>query len=150
MKIVRDEPKRVANLAKHGRDFSDLALDFLEGALVIGARQPLWKAIGMSGKRADRIEDRGYTQADLDEVSDNPEITREEMSRAQSFAEVFPDLAESIRRVRGKQKAPTKQLISIRLDRDVIETFRATGDGWQARMNAALRAQAAKMKKRAG
>lgn len=103
----------------------------------------------MSGKRADRIEDRVYTQADLDEISDNPEITQEETSRAKSFVEVFPDLATSVRRARGKQKAPTKQLISIRLDRDVIETFRATGDGWQARMNEALRAHAAKMKKRA-
>ncbi len=96
------------------------------------------------------MEDRGYTQADIDDVSDNPEITLEEMSRAKPFAEAFPDLAASIRRVRGKQRTPTKQLISIRLDRDVIETFRATGDGWQARINDALRMQAAKIKKRAG
>lgn len=32
-----------------------------------------------------------------------------------------------------------KQVVSIRLDPDVIEKFRATGPGWQARMNEALR-----------
>jgi uncharacterized protein (DUF4415 family) len=39
---------------------------------------------------------------------------------------------------RGVQKAPTKERITIRLSRDVLETFRATGDGWQTRVDAAL------------
>ncbi len=47
MKIGWDEPKRRANVAKHGLDFSGLTLDFFEGALVIGARRPRWKAIGL-------------------------------------------------------------------------------------------------------
>jgi len=33
----------------------------------------------------------------------------------------------------------TKQAISLRLDRDVIEWFRATGSRYQTRMNAVLR-----------
>ena len=33
----------------------------------------------------------------------------------------------------------TKQAISIRLDRDVLAHFRATGAGWQARINTTLR-----------
>ncbi|HYN62726.1 MAG TPA: BrnA antitoxin family protein [Rubrivivax sp.] len=32
---------------------------------------------------------------------------------------------------RGTQKSPTKERITIRLSRDVVERFRATGDGWQ-------------------
>jgi uncharacterized protein (DUF4415 family) len=40
--------------------------------------------------------------------------------------------------VRGRQKAPTKQLISIRLSKPVIEHFKSTGDGWQARIDSAL------------
>ena len=40
---------------------------------------------------------------------------------------------------RGLQKAPTKERITIRLSRDVVERFRATGDGWQTRVDAALR-----------
>ena len=54
-------------------------------------------------------------------------------------AEVFPDLAASARRPRGKQKAPTKQLVSLRLDREVIEAFKAEGRGWQSRMSEALK-----------
>jgi uncharacterized protein (DUF4415 family) len=40
---------------------------------------------------------------------------------------------------RGQQKAPTKQQVTLRLDRDVIERFRATGEGWQSRINEVLR-----------
>ena len=40
---------------------------------------------------------------------------------------------------RGPQKSPLKQVISIRFDADVLEYFRATGPGWQSRMNDAMR-----------
>jgi len=35
-----------------------------------------------------------------------------------------------------------KELVSIRIDRDVLEHFQAEGPGWQDRMNDALRAAA--------
>ena len=41
--------------------------------------------------------------------------------------------------VRGPQKSPTKERITIRLSSEVVEHFRATGSGWQARMDEALR-----------
>jgi uncharacterized protein (DUF4415 family) len=41
--------------------------------------------------------------------------------------------------VRGAQKAPTKERITVRLSADVVQTFRATGEGWQTRLDAALR-----------
>lgn len=82
---------------------------------------------------------RAYTPADWNAVSDNPEWTAEEMAKAKPFAEVFPELAANARRVRGKQKAPTKQLVSLRLDRSVVEAFKAEGTGWQSRMNEALK-----------
>lgn len=43
------------------------------------------------------------------------------------------------RRLRGAQAAQHKVPISIRLDSDIVEHFRATGTGWQGRMNDALR-----------
>ncbi|MEI5685973.1 MULTISPECIES: BrnA antitoxin family protein [Sphingomonas] len=43
-------------------------------------------------------------------------------------------------RMRGAQAAPTKQQVTLRLDRDVLAKFRETGPGWQARINAVLRA----------
>ena len=87
----------------------------------------------------DRDEDGGYTDADLADVSDNPEWTPEMFARAKPFADVFPALAASIRRRRGPQKAPTKKAINLRLDQDVIDHYKASGDGWQVRMGEALR-----------
>ncbi len=40
--------------------------------------------------------------------------------------------------VRGPQKAPVKERVTIRLSQNVVESFRATGDGWQTRVDAAL------------
>lgn len=40
---------------------------------------------------------------------------------------------------RAGQEALTKERITIRLSRDVVEKFRATGEGWQTRLDAALR-----------
>ena len=41
---------------------------------------------------------------------------------------------------RGLTAPPTKKLLSLRVDSDVIEWFRAQGRGYQSRMNALLRA----------
>jgi len=86
-----------------------------------------------------RTTDPRYTRADMDEVSDSPEITAEEIAKAKPFSEVFPELAESAKRVRGKQKAPTKQLVSLRLDREVIDAFKSKGAGWQSLINETLK-----------
>lgn len=41
---------------------------------------------------------------------------------------------------RGRPKSPSpKQQVTLRLDRDVLERFRAGGSGWQGRINNALR-----------
>lgn len=73
---------------------------------------------------------------------ENPEWTADDVRQARPFAEVFPDLAAAIKRGRGPQKAPTKQMVSIRMDRDVLARFRATGKGWQGRINETLAAHA--------
>ncbi|PYB77023.1 BrnA antitoxin family protein [Rhizobium wuzhouense] len=86
------------------------------------------------------VEGRGYTRADWDEVSDNPEMTEAELKELRPFREVFPELAASIDRKLGRPKADSpKKAISLRLDAEVIERFKAGGEGWQSRMNEALR-----------
>lgn len=80
-----------------------------------------------------------YTKSDLEAVSDNPEWTAEDFANAVPFDQAFPELAAKMRRGRGQQKAPTKVSTTIRLSRDVIDHFRATGTGWQARVDAALK-----------
>jgi uncharacterized protein (DUF4415 family) len=37
-----------------------------------------------------------------------------------------------------------KEMVSLRLDRDVLDFFQADGPGWQERINAALRKAAGK------
>lgn len=79
-----------------------------------------------------------YTQADMDAVSDNPEWTEEDFAKARPFAEVFPHLAATMRG-RGPNKAATKVSTTIRLSHDVIEHFRSSGQGWQSRIDKALK-----------
>lgn len=43
------------------------------------------------------------------------------------------------KRGRGQQKAPVKQAVSIRLSADVMDYFKATGKGWQTRVDQVLR-----------
>jgi len=67
------------------------------------------------------------------------DITDEMWARARPAIEVVPEIVAAYRRRRGPQKTPTKQLVSIRLDRDVVAHFRKPGPGWQQRVNEALR-----------
>jgi len=54
-----------------------------------------------------------------------------------------PDLSRPVpgivRRLGRPPKSDRKVSVTLRLDRDVLERFRATGAGWQTRINAALR-----------
>jgi uncharacterized protein (DUF4415 family) len=72
------------------------------------------------------------------------ELTAEDMKLFRPAAEVLPPelLAVLPKRKpgqRGPQRTPTKEQITLRLDRDVVEHFKAGGRGWQSRINAALR-----------
>jgi uncharacterized protein (DUF4415 family) len=82
---------------------------------------------------------KGYSARDLREVSDSPELTEKDFAKAKPFAEVFPELAASIRRGRGPNKAPTKKLVSLRLSGQVLEAYKAKGPGWQSLIDADLR-----------
>ena len=80
---------------------------------------------------------RGYTKEDWDEVSDHQDSAPEELADFRPFAEVFPEIAANIAKRRGPAK--TKDAISIRLDQDLVARLRASGPGWQSRLNAAVR-----------
>lgn len=72
---------------------------------------------------------------------DNPEWTEEDFANAKPFVDVFPALAEKMRKnIRGRPKAENpKVAVSIRLDADIVDAFKADGPGWQSRMNDVLR-----------
>lgn len=80
-------------------------------------------------------------QAMIASDPDAPEATDADLAQTKPFAEAFPALAEKMRRnAGGRPKAENpKVAVSLRLDPEVVSRFKATGPGWQTRMNAALR-----------
>ena len=65
---------------------------------------------------------------------DSPELTEAFFQRADAF-----DGEKLVRRGRPKA-AVTKEPVKIRLDADVLAALRASGEGWQTRINDTLRA----------
>ena len=49
------------------------------------------------------------------------------------------DTVANLRRTRGPNKKPAKEQVAIRLDQEVVGALRASGPGWQTRVNAALK-----------
>ena len=75
----------------------------------------------------------------IDKEGEVRELTAEDLRHFKPAAEVLPSALQKKLGVRGQQKAPTKERITIRLSSDVVQSFRATGDGWQGRIDAALK-----------
>jgi uncharacterized protein (DUF4415 family) len=72
-------------------------------------------------------------QAGIETDPENPELTPEQLSRMRPFREVMAE------RRRGRPKSAVhKEPVTVRLDPEIVEFFRAGGPGWQTRMNAAL------------
>jgi len=76
---------------------------------------------------------------------DTRELSTDEIRRMHPAHETLPKridegaAAELLKR-RGRPPADvTKVATSVRYDRDSLDAFRATGEGWQTRMNDALR-----------
>ena len=72
------------------------------------------------------------------------ELTKEDIKRFRPAAEVLPQellavLPKRKQGQRGAQKRPTKEPVAVRCSRDVLEYFRTTDPGWQARIDAALK-----------
>jgi len=70
---------------------------------------------------------------------DSPEWTEADFARAKRVHDI-PELAFLLKK--GRPSLPDgakKRRITLMLDPDVLEHFRATGKGWQTRINAALR-----------
>lgn len=71
---------------------------------------------------------------------DSPEWTAAMFARARPAQEVLPpEVLAAFKRTRGRPaKARPKIRVAVRLDPDVVAHFRATGPGWQTRINDAL------------
>lgn len=82
------------------------------------------------------------TKREWVDPDDAPELTDEWFDAADFYSG-----GKLVRRGRPKSDAP-KEAVSLRLDPDVLTHYRATGPGWQSRINEDLR-KAAKLKARA-
>lgn len=72
------------------------------------------------------------------------ELTRRDIKKFRPAGEVLPTallevLPRRKRGQRGTQKMPTKESVTVRYSREVLEYFRSTGAGWQSRIDEALR-----------
>ncbi len=67
------------------------------------------------------------------------ELTAADMKRFRPVKGALPGTLLAKLNVRGPQKTPTKERITIRLSPEVVQPFRATGEGWQTRVDAALK-----------
>ncbi len=71
-----------------------------------------------------------------------PELTDEFFSQGKKMignVEVTDTFFNNaVKTLRGNQKAPTKDRITIRLSHDTVEHLRASGKGWQTRLDTKL------------
>ena len=82
-------------------------------------------------------------RAGIEADPDARELDDEWFAQAKPAREMLPPAvyeALVTKRQRGRPKAEApKVFTAIRLDADLLEAFKATGKGWQTRMNAALK-----------
>ena len=78
--------------------------------------------------------------------SENPEADAQWFDKARPAKEVLAHLvgeksaSDLLKPKRGRPPLPsTKRHINLRIDEDIIRAFQQSGQGWQTRMNLALR-----------
>lgn len=77
MRIVWDEPKRLANLAKHGMDFADLDEAFFEASVVVPAKLDRLIAIGWTAERVATVIFAALGSQGISIISMRPASRRE-------------------------------------------------------------------------
>ena len=109
------------------------------GKIVRMTSEELKKHLAESGDKSDWDRVKAITQDEADrnamEDPDNPFKSDEDWA---NIVVHRPGLMHKPG-ARGPQKAPTKRPLAIRLSPDVVEFFKATGKGWQARIDEALK-----------
>lgn len=68
---------------------------------------------------------------------ENPEWTDDDFARARRLRDAMPEFVAALKRGRPKLERPKVQ-VTLRLDADIVDAFRAEGSGWQSRINETL------------
>ena len=74
---------------------------------------------------------------------ENPDWTAEDFARAKPASELLPpELLAQFRNAVGRPRIESPKVpVKLRLDGDVLEALRATGPGWQTRINDMLKSK---------
>ncbi len=73
---------------------------------------------------------------------DTYELTAEDFAKMRpmrDYPEMLAQLQAASRELRGRPRGTTKRTVSISLDEELVQALRASGKGWQTRVNATLR-----------
>ena len=143
--ITWDEQKRRSNLAKRPGKNAGATLSkyppLTEDELAEVQRSRA-KAARRASKLAEEMSDEEDARltAAAEADPDNPPLTDDDWKRMRPAHEVRPELvAKYLRRNRGRPKLDSpKQQVTLRLDADVLDHFKAGGAGWQTEINAVL------------
>ena len=95
----------------------------------------------MSGSKASLVNPKQLIAA-VSSPSSGPDYVwdgRDDSDRPASPAELRSALAASARKRGRPAGSGTKSPTTLRIDRDVLDALRASGEGWQTRVNALLR-----------
>jgi uncharacterized protein (DUF4415 family) len=72
-------------------------------------------------------------------AEENREIARAIANDPDAAPDLSQNHAGVVRKGGRPSKPDAKVSVTLRLDRDIVERFKASGAGWQTRINAALR-----------
>ncbi len=160
-----DEAKRRANLRKHGIDFVD-APKIFEGLMftaeddreqygehrfltlgLLEDRSYPWRiqsavtrSVSFPSARLQNMKRATTSRKSRTDLSRVRQLTDATMVKDGDAPEWTPAMfARAVAR-KGLKPVPKKVLLSLRIDADVIDWFKAQGAGYQSRMNALLRA----------
>lgn len=72
---------------------------------------------------------------------ENPEWTSQDFAKAKPASKALPNQAAAalMKNKGGRPKGSDKEQVSLRIDREVLNHFRAGGPGWQTRINEVIR-----------
>ena len=72
-------------------------------------------------------------------MTTSQKITRADFAAAKSLKTEMPEVVGAMKRGRGRPKVENpKERVSLRLDPKVVAAYKATGEGWQSRINEIL------------
>lgn len=145
--VVRRGERRLQALGTIDGEYYSLVFVFRRNTMrAISLRRARKRELEeMASRKKSGLSEEGATFDDEGIIidDDNPEWTAEKFARAHPACELPPEILayfpKTLAKLRGPQKSPTKVPVSLRLSREVVDHYRATGDGWQTRIDEALK-----------